>query len=51
MVNTMPPLNTSRTSLGKAPDQKVKMPSSLKMRVAHTKLFLYSFRASMDCML
>ena len=51
MVNTIPPLSTSRANLGSAPDQNVKIPSSLKMRVAHTKLFLYSFRASMDCML
>lgn len=51
MVNTMPPLSISRASLGKAPDQKVRMPSSLKMRVAHTRLFRYSVRASMDCML
>ena len=51
MVNTIPPLSISLASLGKAPDQKVNMPSSLKMRVAHTKLFRYSVRASMDCML
>lgn len=51
IVNTIPPLSMSLANLGNAPDQKVKIPSSLKMRVAHTKLFRYSFRASMDCML
>ena len=51
MVNTIPPLSTSLASLGRAPDQKVKIPSSLKMRAAQTRLFLYSLRASIDCIL
>lgn len=40
MVNTMPPLMMSLARRGTAPDQKVRMPSSLKMRAAQTKLFL-----------
>lgn len=50
-MNTMPPLKTSLASRGTAPDQNVKMPSSLNIRVAQAKLFLYSFLASMDCIL
>ena len=51
IVNTIPPLRTSRTNLGNAPDQKVRTPSSLKIRAAQTKLFLYSRLASIDCIL
>lgn len=40
IVNTIPPLTTKRASLGTAPDQKVKMPSFLKMDAAQAKLFL-----------
>lgn len=45
----MPPLRINLANLGTAPDQKVNIPSSLNILVAQTKLFLYSFRASMDC--
>ena len=51
MVKTIPPLSIKRASRGKAPDQKVKIPSSLKIFAAHTKLFLYSLLASIDCIL
>jgi len=51
IVNTIPPLKISRANLGTAPDQKVRIPSSLKILAAQTKLFLYSFRASIDCIL
>lgn len=51
IVNTMPPLMISLPSRGTAPDQKVKIPSSLNIRTAHMKLFLYSFLASIDCIL
>ena len=51
MVNTIPPLSISRARRGTAPDQKVKIPSCLKIFAAQTKLFLYSFRASIDCIL
>ena len=51
IVNTMPPLSTNRASRGRAPDQNVRNPSSLNILVAQTKLFLYSFRASIDCIL
>ena len=51
MVNTMPPLSTNRASRGTAPDQKVRTPSSLNIRAAQTKLFLYSLLASIDCIL
>ena len=51
MVNTIPPLSTSRARRGTAPDQNVKIPSCLKIFAAQTKLFLYSFRASIDCIL
>jgi hypothetical protein len=50
IVNTIPPLSISRPNLGRAPDQNVLIPSSLNIRDAHTKLFLYSFLASSDCM-
>jgi hypothetical protein len=40
IVNTIPPLSTSRASLGTAPDQNVITPSFLKMDAAHAKLFL-----------
>lgn len=49
MVKTMPPLKISLPSLGTAPDQKVRTPSSLKIRAAQLKLFLYSCFASIDC--
>ena len=51
IVKTIPPLSTNLASRGTAPDQKVKTPSDLNIFAAHTKLFLYSFRASMDCIL
>ena len=51
MVKTMPPLNISLASRGTAPDQRVKKPSFFTILVAHSKLFLYSFRASIDCIL
>lgn len=51
IVKTMPPLKDSRTSRGTAPDQKARMLSSLNMRAAQLKLFLYCDRASIDCML
>lgn len=51
MVKTMPPLNISLASRGTAPDQSVKKPSFFTILVAHSKLFLYSFRASIDCIL
>ena len=51
IVNTIPPLMISRANLGSAPDQKVKTPSCLKIRAAQAKLFLYSLRASIDCIL
>ena len=51
MVNTMPPLSMSLASRGTAPDQRVKKPSLLTIFVAHSKLCLYSFRASIDCIL
>lgn len=51
MVNTIPPLSTSRASRGTAPDQNVRIPSSLNIREAQTKLFLYSLLASIDCIL
>ena len=51
MVNTIPPLRMRRPSLGTAPDQNVKMPSSLKILAAQAKLFLYKVRASIDCIL
>lgn len=40
IVNTIPPLRISRARRGTAPDQKVKIPSSLKILAAQTKLFL-----------
>lgn len=49
MVKTMPPLSISLASRGTAPDQNVKIPSSLKIRAAQLKLFLYSCDASIDC--
>ena len=49
MVNTIPPLSVSLTSRGRAPDQKVRTPSSRKILAAQTKLFLYSDRAEIDC--
>ena len=51
IVNTMPPLSISLASRGTAPDQNVKMPSFLKILAAQAKLFLYSFLASIDCIL
>ena len=51
MVKTIPPLMISLASRGTAPDQNVRIPSSLKIRAAQEKLFLYSFLASIDCML
>lgn len=51
IVKTIPPLIISLASRGTAPDQNVKIPSSLKIRAAQEKLFLYSFLASIDCML
>lgn len=51
MVNTIPPLKIRRAKRGTAPDQKVRTPSSLNIRAAQTKLFLYSARASIDCIL
>ena len=50
-MNTIPPLKISLPSRGNAPDQKVRMPSSLKMRAAQFKLLLYSDLASIDCIL
>lgn len=50
MVNTMPPLKIKRPSLGTAPDQSVRNPSSLTIRAAQLKLFLYCL-ASIDCIL
>lgn len=49
IVNTMPPLSINRPNLGRAPAQNVLIPSSLNMRDAQTKLFLYSLLASSDC--
>ena len=51
MVNTIPPLRINRASRGTAPDQNMRIPSSRKILAAQAKLFLYSFRASIDCML
>lgn len=51
IVKTIPPLIISLASRGTAPDQKVRSPSSLKIRAAQEKLFLYSFLASIDCIL
>lgn len=51
IVNTIPPLSISRAKRGTAPDQNVIIPSSLNILAAQTKLFLYSFGASIDCML
>lgn len=51
MVKTIPPLSISLANLGTAPDQKVKTPSFLNIFAAHAKLFLYSFLASIDCIL
>lgn len=51
IVNTIPPLMINLANRGTAPDQNVRTPSSRKIRAAHTKLFLYSFLASIDCML
>ena len=51
IVNTMPPLNISRPSRGRAPDQKVNTPSSRNIRAAQAKLLRYSFFASIDCIL
>ena len=51
IVKTIPPLIISLASRGTAPDQNVRIPSSLKIRAAQEKLFLYSFLASIDCML
>ena len=50
-MKTIPPLSINRAKRGTAPDQKVKTPSSLNILAAHTKLFLYSFLASIDCIL
>ena len=41
----------SLASRGTAPDQRVKKPSLLTIFVAHSKLCLYSFLASIDCIL
>ena len=41
----------SLASRGTAPDQRVKKPSLFTIFVAHSKLCLYSFRASIDCIL
>ena len=51
IVNTIPPLKMSLPKRGKAPDQKVRMPSSLKIRAAQLRLLLYSCLASIDCIL
>ena len=51
IVNTIPPLRISLANRGTAPDQKVITPSCLKIFATQTKLFLYSFRASIDCIL
>ena len=51
IVNTIPPLSISLANRGTAPDQNVKMPSFLKILAAQAKLFLYSFLASIDCIL
>lgn len=51
IVNTIPPLKISLANRGTAPDQKVKTPSFLKILAAQTRLFLYSFLASIDCIL
>jgi hypothetical protein len=51
MVNTIPPLNISLASRGTAPDQNVRIPSSLNILAAQTKLFRYSFLDSIDCIL
>lgn len=51
IVKTIPPLSINRANLGTAPDQNVRIPSSLKILAAQTKLFLYSFRACIDCIL
>lgn len=51
MVKTMPPLSINLANRGTAPDQRVKKPSFFTILVAHSKLFLYSFRASIDCIL
>lgn len=51
MVNTIPPLSTSRANRGTAPDQNVRKPSSLNILAAQWKLFLYSCLASIDCIL
>ena len=51
IVKTIPPLNINRANRGTAPDQNVKMPSSLKILTAQEKLFLYSLLASIDCIL
>ena len=51
IVKTIPPLNINLASRGTAPDQNVLTPSFLSILAAHVKLFLYSDRASMDCIL
>lgn len=51
IVKTIPPLRISRPSLGSAPDQKVKIPSFLKILATQSRLFLYALRASIDCIL
>ena len=51
IVNTIPPLSINLARRGTAPDQKVIILSCLKIFAAQTKLFLYSFRASIDCIL
>lgn len=51
MVNTIPPLKIRRTNLGVAPAQKAVIFSSLNMRAAQWKVFLYSVFASIDCIL
>ena len=51
IVNTIPPLSINLAKRGTAPDQKVKSPSSRNILAAQLKLFLYSLRASIDCIL
>jgi len=50
IVNTIPPLNTKRVSLGVVPVQNLVIPSSVKMRYAQWNELRYCDRASNDCM-
>jgi len=51
IVKTMPPLSDNLTKRGTAPDQNASMLSSRIIRVAQWNVFLYSARASIDCIL